>query len=297
MIPAFGPLAMDVLNHFYNRFKNRVIDSQIRIEQNSLLLTVIKLPVNQLSRLLIDSALSNITFSKEELVSLDYKGCIRSLDELGKPHDYVITAAGIWFVEFDKNQLDINRLVSYLQETKLSFKVSSKPLKNIEKTILFAMIAIRNFSFVSPMDINNESFRDDWIEIFDLCTKYLYKNEFVSKEKWNTFHPGNEHAITHVMRRANDLPQKTIHVYQPIGNNRYALDVDNADASPEKQLFFLFKLIFGKIATNEQVENIYSFCCDMAYDKSKQVRESFEYINPEWDTILKDALRRLYYER
>jgi hypothetical protein len=192
--------------------------------------------------------------------------------------------------------MDINRLLDYFQETKLSFKVTNKPLKDIEKTILFAMIAIRNFSAALPMDLNTPSFGDYWIEIFDMCTNYLHKIEAVSKEQWNTFRPGNEHPISYVMRRANDLPQKTIHIYQTLGNHKYFLDVHHGDTPPQKQLLFLYKLILGSVETKELIKDIHSFCCDVAYDKSKNVKETFEFINPEWDTILEEALTKLYYE-
>jgi hypothetical protein len=98
------------------------------------------------------------------------------------------------------------------------------------------------------------------------------------------------------MRHANDLPQKTMHIYQNLGNNKYFLDVDNKNISPQKQLLFLYKLIFGNIERKDQIEKTYWFCCDIAYDKTKNVRETLEYINPEWDTILKEALKDLYYE-
>lgn len=296
MIHSLEPTSMEVLSHFYNHFKNRIMDSQIKIEHKSLLLTVIKLPVNQLSRLLTDSTLNNRSFSQAELDRLAHERYVRPLGELGKPHDYAITVNGIWYVEFNKNDMDINRLLDYFQETKLSFKVTNKPLKDIEKTILFAMIAIRNFSAALPMDLNTPSFGDYWIEIFDMCTNYLYKIEAVSKEKWNTLRPGNEHPISYVMRRANDLPQKTIHIYQTLGKHQYFLNVDHGDTPPQKQLLFLYKLILGHVETKELIKDIHAFCCDVAYDKSKNVRETFEYINPEWDTILEEALTKLYYE-
>jgi hypothetical protein len=297
MMPELDYESLQTLMHFYTSFRNKIIASQIKIENKSVLLTVIKLPVNELSRLLADSTLGNTSLSQREIDLLVYKGCIRALDELGKPHEYAITIAGIWYAESNNNEMDINRLLSYFQETKLSFKVSSKPLKDIEKNILFAMITIRNFSKTVPMDINTSLFRDSWIQIFDICNQFLHKIGVVSKENWNSFHPGNEHSISYVMRRANDLPQKTINIYQyqTPGNNKYFLDVDNQKIPAQKRLMFLCKLILGSIETNELVDSVHSFCCDVAYAKSKMVRESFEYINPDWDTILKDALRNLYY--
>lgn len=75
-----------------------------------------------------------------------------------------------------------------------------------------------------------------------------------------------------------------------------AHDVDNGNTPPQKQLLFLLKLILGKIETTERINEIYLSCCDIAYDKSKKVNETLKYINPEWDTILKEALKDLYYE-
>src|SRR5687767_7025811 len=98
------------------------------------------------------------------------------------------------------------------------------------------------------------------------------------------------------MRHANDLPQKTTHIYENLGSNKYFLDVDNESIAPQRQLLSLFRLILGKIESKDQIDQIYSFCCDLAYSKSKNVNESLEYLDPKWDTILKEALKDLYYE-
>lgn len=296
MIPVLDHHLMETLSHFYNSFKNRVIDSRIKVERKSMLLTITRVQANKLSRVLSDSALNNHSFSQTELDALAYKGYIRSLGELGKHYEYAITVKGIWCVEAYKNEMDIYRLLDYFQDTKLSFNVSSKPLKPIEKIILFAMITMRNFSRSLPMDIKSPSVGDYWVEVFDICTKQLYQVGVLNQEKWNTSQSGNEHPVSYVMRHANDLPQKTTHIYQNLGGNKYYLEVDNGNISPQKQLFSLFKLILGKIETKNQIDQIYTFCCDTAYSKSKNVNESLEYLDPTWDTTLKEALKDLYYE-
>ncbi len=99
------------------------------------------------------------------------------------------------------------------------------------------------------------------------------------------------------MRRAQDLPQKTKHVFEFAGNSRYYLDMNSTGKEQKIKLIFLFSIIYSKIESKADIKNIHSFLCKSAYDKGKNVRESFEYIDHEWDTIIEESLNDFYYEQ
>ena len=42
------------------------------------------------------------------------------------------------------------------------------------------------------------------------------------------------------------------------------------------------------------MEKIYNFCSDIAYEKSKYVKDDFKYIDSEFDEIIKESLKQLY---
>ena len=94
------------------------------------------------------------------------------------------------------------------------------------------------------------------------------------------------------MRRANDLPQKTKHIYCNLGKNKYFLDIATEDR--EKKLKFLIKIIFGKADNNELLSEAYSFMTNMAYDNNKNINGDIEFISPEWDQLLDDCLKEIY---
>lgn len=280
----------DILIHFYNKLETNTIKNHSRLEADSLLLTLIKLPPNKVSKIISDSSINKTIFLGRNFDELVEKGLIKKADELGRSQEYIITAFGIWEIETVQKEFDIIKLLKYFQNTKLSFEISRKPLKNIEKTILFSLISIRNFSIHTAMDLNDQGIRDYWIDIFDSCHNFLYSIDIVNNVKWKTDRAGNEHPISYVMRRANDLPQKSQHIYQKTGSNVYYLDIDRPEVIPGENLQFLFELIIGDVGSIELINNIYTYLCDIAYDKGKNVRNNLDNINPEWDSILKDAL-------
>ena len=295
MIPALDSNLQNILVHFYNRLATSLARSRSHLERKSLFLTMVRLPVNQLSKLMKESALDNLSFAERDLGQLARDGYIRLTDDVGKSHAYTITAKGIWYIEATKNEMDLPRLFDYFQETKLSPGTGKKPLTEIEKIILYSMMSMRTFSTLGAMDITEASVGDAWIEVFDMSAKHLRLIGAIAKQEWSTSRRGNEHPVAYVMRRANDLPQKTKHIYVPLGKNRYFLDVERLGESPRPRLLILCRALLGRIENKETVDMIYEFLCDMAYDKSKLVRENLEFVTPEWDTVLRESLDEFYY--
>ena len=255
------------------------------------------MPTNRISKLLSDSALSEKAFYNADLKELIKEGYICELDDIEKKHDFVITAKGIWIIETQLKKVDLTRLIDFFQDYKFSSGEGEKQLTYIEKIILTSMIAMRNFSPDAAMNLNDKNKSDFWIEIFDEIANYLNSKGCIEKLDWIPSRAGNEHPINNVMRRAQSLPQKTKHIYEPAGNNKYYLDIGPTDEDPKIKLKYLFSIVFSKVESKADIRNIYSFLCKSAYDEGKNVRESFEFINPEWDSIIEDALDDFYYDQ
>jgi hypothetical protein len=285
------------LEHFYNKLSKKILSKRVKLIKGSIFLTLIKMTKTRVSELLSESALPDSAFRQSDLKSLILQEYIYESEDIDKKHQYIITALGLWTIEARMKKLEISQLINFFQETKFGSEVSEKPLTDMEKIILTSLIALRNFSPKVPMDLNDKIKREYWIEIFDRSAKYLKYNKLISKEKWGPTNTGNEHSINYVMRRANDLPQKTKHLYRIEGNNTYYLDLlDTAEKSKGK-LEFLFSIIFDQVESREELRDILSFLSQLAYDRGKNVRESFEYIDQEWDSIIRDALDDFYYNQ
>ena len=291
MIAKTTPKEFEVLQHFYLKLKGTVLSQGNTLEKESLFLTLIKMSLNKTSKMLAESTISRFSFETDIIKSLSSKQLIRLFDDFENTNEYMITAFGIWQIESIEKEWSIGSLIQYFQETKFIFKIKHKPLKDIEKIPLFAMMVMRTYSNSVPMDINEKLISDAWINIFDSCANFLHEKMIIKKSKWNTSRRGNEHPISYVMRRSNELPQKSRHIYCNLGHNMYFLDIDNEER--DKNLLFLMKLMFGKIDSDSK-EEIYSFMTDLAYDQSKNIGGNNQYVSPEWDQYLEDRLYDCY---
>jgi hypothetical protein len=107
---------------------------------------------------------------------------------------------------------------------------------------------------------------------------------------------GNEHLVSSLFRRANDLPKKTRGIYVAPGTANYFLDLfEDSNISNEK-LSHLFKQIFGnKALSYREINDIHAFCCDIAYSKSSYVFDPKQHIfsKPEYDEVIRDTLLKL----
>jgi hypothetical protein len=283
------------LTHFYNKLNATATDEKISLVDGSLFITFIKIPQNKVTKILSESALPDSSFIDTDLQELIQAGYINKSNDFEKNHAFVITALGLWSIEVYLNKITTLMLTNYLQDTKFSPGVSERPLKDIEKIILLSMIALRNFSLATSMNLNDKKKSDCWIDIFTKVVKYLKEKRVVEKTDWLPSRAGNEHPINNVMRRANDLPQKSKHIYEMAHGNKYYLGIIGEGDYSKQKLSFLFSIIFRKVESKEDIMNIHSFLCNFAYDEGKNVREDFEYINPDWDSIILDALNEFYY--
>lgn len=296
MLPRLDDSIENVLRHFYNKLDSVITTEKIRLYKKSIFLTLIKIPTNKTTKLLSDAAISNKYFRESVLQSLLQDGFIREISDIEMRHKYCITALGIWAIETQTSKVDLISLINFFQETKYTSGESNKPLADVEKIILLSLIAIRNFSVNSAMDLNENKKRDYWIEIFSNVADYLYGKGCIKKSKWQPSNAGNEPPVNFVMRRSRDLPQKTKHIFVFVGNSKYYLDIENEERR-NIILKFLFSIIFGKIESKTALNEIHSFLCKMAYDQGKNVRENFDFINDAWDSILKEALDDLFYDQ
>ena len=297
MLPDLGEKLFNELRHFYNKLDNVLTGEKVKLIKESIFITLIKMPPNRITKLLADAALSDKAFYDADLRELMKGGYISESSDIEKIHQYLITALGIWTIETQMKKVDLPQVLQFFQETKFSSGVSDKPLDDKEKIILTSMIAIRNFSLSAAMDLNDKSKSDSWTEIVNETAKFLQMNGFIGKLNWIPSQAGNEHPVNYAMRRAQDLPQKSKHIYDSTGGNRYYLEINAKGEEPKTKLKFLFSIILGKVKSKADIKNIHTFLCNLAYDKGKNVRESFEYIDPKWDSIIEDALDDFYYDQ
>ncbi|SRR5579884_314450 len=288
---------IDILQQFYKKLSDNVKRSEKKLEYNSVLLTLYKITSNKASKLLNDSGVKSYTFPISEIKKLEDDKSIRMSDN--DISEYVLTAYGIWKIENARNLVNTTTLLDFIQNSKnFSSSARNRELSDKDKIILLSMVGIRTFSIQSPMDLSKSSIRDYWLEIFRDSHKFLIQNNFSKKNVFPFEKHGNEHPVSYAMRRANDLPKRTYHIFcfSEKSKNQYYLYLDEDKKISRLKLKKLLGLIIRGIDKFEQIHKIQDFCLNLAYEKSKYVIEDFSFIKAEYDEIINETLRELYLE-
>jgi hypothetical protein len=284
-----------ILNALYKKLLESMILSKKKLEKKSAFLTLIKLSSNDAYKIISNSSMKFDNVFHDEISNLRRMNYVSIPDEKEKLDELVISARGIWHIETSQGILGLNEILDYLQSTKLEFPKAKQTLTDNEKVIICSMLAIRTFSENVNMDLTSSDLCRRWQDIIEneiipkLRERNLIKIESVIDKR-----TGND-PIPYLLRHANDLPQKTNSIFEPTKRNKYylSLNIENRRKSIS-QITYLLKKIFSEIDSDQTSTDIYTFLCDIAHSHSLFVVQSFDFINNDWDQILKESLEQVY---
>lgn len=268
--------------------------SKKKIVGDSVLISFLKLNSNNRFRLLTESALPGYKISKEALDELVTKRLIRGTDKLG---NYVITAEGVWEIESKNNSLDKSKLLEFLDKSFFSvYNASEKPLTEKEKVALFAMIAARAFSKDSSVDLKKTALtKDTWQAVLNKSLEKLKSLELVSKLETTDLYKnhGNEHPVSYVFKRINELTKKTRGIYQSPGHQVYYLDIfSDGEITKEKLKHLIKQVLGGQGLSTTTMNELDTFCREVAHKDNIYLFDTDKHLfaKPKYDEILREAL-------
>lgn len=289
-------ISLQYLNAFYENLLHSILDSKKKLVQNSVLLAILKLSSNDIFKIYTNSYITLNEASISDIGILVKKSLIRKSSDLNKPRDYVITIHGIYLIESLKNDLDLQKILTFIQNDRFDFSARHKPLTDNERAIIFSLIGIRAFSNDASMDLNSESYCNKWVEIISnkVCP-FLYVEGSIAKEDIFPKKIGNEHPVSYLMRHANDLPKKSNNLFSSSKKNQYYLAIDNNDHDiAMNQISFLLEKIFERIDTFEDINNHKKFLQSLAHDEALYVIPKLDFVTFKWDEIINEALEQVF---
>jgi len=288
--------SLNYLNVLYERLKRSINEINKKIIDGSVLITMTKLNSNDAFKVMANSSQRFSRVYEEDLSPLKEKGYIKLSEISSISNTYVITALGVYYVEYEKSILDLNKILKFMQEDSLDFPIANKPLNNKEQAILFALIALRTFDEEAMMDLNTEETSAKWEEIInEQLNPFLDKNNIINSRGIFSQKAGHENPVSYIIRRLNDLPKKTRNIFISTNNNQYYLKIDVEDKDEaENQLVYLLGKIFVNIPTIEEAEEIKRFLFEIAQSQSIYVLNNFKFINYDWNKVVNGAIDRIF---
>lgn len=288
---------IEILENLYEKIRNECLRHKRRIENDSILLTLIIANRNNRYRILNDISIPSAVFPIDLINNLLRKNYIRFTDE---GTHITLSGYGIWHLESRKNKTSLEQLIDGIEkEYFVNLFSKIKPIGPDEKTLIFALLAARSFSNNSAVNLKkNDRIRDSWKIIIDLAHSFLVKHSIIEDKN---IYPkvGNEHPVEAIFRRANYLTANTRKIFSNQGESVYFLDLYRNGEIDIADLNFLFKKVFEDMLNKELMEDIYSFCCSISKEKSLEVFDQLEkhiFGTHEYDELIKESLINIVFK-
>ncbi len=280
--------------HYLKRFYISLSDNLRREKpptENSILLSFLKTRSASRFRLLRKSALDSVMIPAEVLAALLSRGFIQCIE--GIDH-YSITAKGVWHYEKERDLIDQETLLSYIND-EYFIPTMKGGLNDREKVILFALISTRAFSENSSVDLKKrDAVKDKWREMLDRSSDLLNSLNTLTKLDKESFlgKKGNIHVVSSIFRHNNQMVQKTRGLYVYTGKHEYYLNLYENSNFSQNNLSYLFWKIFKGDITSESADHVIKYCNQISREESIFLFDMSKHIfsMPEYDAVIKDGL-------
>ena len=288
--------SMKYLDALYDSLIIAIKEKGKKIINRSALFTLMKMYSNDAYDVMLNSSIEIPDSVESDLAPLKQNNFIRRSELSSNRDNYIVTAKGIYFVESMRFGFDLSKMLDYIQEENMDFKIAKKPLSDKEKTIVTSLIALRSFDHDVSMDLNDEERSQKWEEIIKTkIIPFIENKANVNSQNIFSQSAGHENPVSYLMRRANDLPKKTGNMFTSMNNNQYYLKIDATDKNlATKQIAYILGKVFQNIKSIEEANEIKKYLCDVAQSQGIYVYDNFEFINFEWDTVINNAIDKIF---
>ena len=277
------------LNKFYTLFYDS-IERNKKLENNSVLISLLKIKnVTPRQQIIRESSKSSSDIPTDILKTLLSEKLIQGADEIDK---YTITAKGIWSIEKEREILNEESLISFI-DSEYFIIGEKKPITEREKVILFGMIAARTFSKNSLIDLKRDNSADTWKQIFDMSYDKLKSLKIIKEDKDELI--GNsktEHIVANLLRHNIYLTRKIKGLYHATKKMQYYLDLFDDDQISRQKLSYLFWQIFQGNLSKDSIYDVTNFCKQISnmgifvFDMNTHI-----FSMPKYDLILEDCIK------
>jgi hypothetical protein len=213
---------------------------------------------------------------------------------------FALSAKGLFGIEEHLGVINFEKFLSEIQGKYFGVFKGDTKLNDKEKTVIFSLICSRSFSVDSCMKLDSFSMENDtWMKIFRKCASLLLDVKVISTipTKINEDEEGYETPIMYIMRRMNQLQEKTRNIYDFNKNRCYYLNIDTKTGVSTSSLTFLFQKVFDKVLALSEFERVKEFINRISSEEILLMSEhnGRKYSKPEIDLILDRSLQEAIY--
>ncbi len=263
----YEKLYVEYINYFKTKRKNN---------NESLLINLLKITSNSCMEII---AKSKIQISQDEYVYADSLVMDKYATWDNEKRYLSITVRGIYKCE--SNIYNIEYILDALEEIIFRFnKSKSKPLRDIDKVIIFSMVALRALSKECPIDLQmGDITKQEILSVLKGSNDLLFSINAINDIKDIGKTKGNEHPASYLFRYTEKIKGQTNLIYHACGDRKYYLKIFESDVdNPVDRLVYLFKLIGCNSNWDNYYEVIAEFMSKTATHKNIYIFDPGKYI-------------------
>lgn len=209
---------------------------------------------------------------------------------------FALTAKGLFTIEEHRGLIDLEKLLIEFHKKYFSVFKGEGKLKDVEKIVLFSLLCSRSFSLNACMKVDSFGRENDtWKRIFRKSAMMLKDMEIISviHPKLEETEEGYETPLMYIMRRMNNLQEKTRNIYRFNKNRCYYLDLDVKNEISISGVTFLFQKVFDRVLSLTDMESITEFMNRISSEEIIHMNEhnGRKYSKPEIDLLLERSLQ------
>lgn len=214
--------------------------------------------------------------------------------------DYIyINAKGIYYVENERGRFRIDDFIEFLNSKYFDLlEKKHKPLGDRRKLILFFLISIRSFSKDSSLRLNRSvEVLDSIKEYIRSCTVLLTDLKVINKdgmiEELEKNKNESEHLVSNLLRHSEDIQIATEQIFNCPGGNQYFINVSENNNIDVRKLAFLFHKIFSNMLSQQEIEQISTFCNKLSKEAMFTVYDDISvhaFRELKYNSTIKEAL-------
>lgn len=222
-------------------------------KEDSLILSMISRNSNTIKRAFLAASYDSGTTKSGVMNTLNEEGYVREVS----PGKYILTARGIFYVEFKLHPLEVDHYIDWIDREFL--QMDAGPISDKNRVILLSLFAARCFSEESCATYADTIHEKAFMDLLNDSDQFLTMQGIIKPGSLN-FNSKSKSRISSILNQIDKLPSSTGMKFTAAGDKKYYLNVLNNGGIDRQSITFITKIIMGDNPSLRSIQELEEFC-------------------------------------
>ena len=221
--------------------------------ESSLLISMLSRNKNNVKRAFLSSARDQSPSQSSVMSTLKEEGYVKEVC----PGQYIISASGILYVEFELFPLGIEHYVKWIDDVYL--QLDNEPISDKNRVILLALFSVRCFSKETSATYSDNLREKAFIDLLYDCYEFLSSKQLVKPDCLDSSNSKSKSKISSILNQIDRLPSSTGMKFIA-SDKRYHIDVLCNGEIDRQSITYITRIILGDRYPFQQIDEFEHFC-------------------------------------